>query len=323
KFTSRYAQTSKIYEENDTTRVFSKQHYAPNDVTSLDRISPRTHSRSSTERLDINMPVIEGNDTAPFDSESNTMVETLKQQHRGYMQRYRKKIKDRATTLESDIRQLQERIQRLQEQYQTTSIGVPVCITVWHVVAEYFRLFRFGLKKSTGEPWTTVEEEQSSCVLRAQRDFMYTFMAPNVAGNNGTGVERLLEYYRLLAFYLPDCETRIVRMEIVEDMVFVTTTVQITITANALQRAFPHMEPGAEQNEWPLVAKKLLGKQIVMRGSTRFMWDSTTQHVTLLQSSADLLSSILRLLGDIRSVCNAFGEARITPDCTLTRPLTW
>ncbi|ETM99966.1 hypothetical protein PPTG_18544 [Phytophthora nicotianae INRA-310] len=321
KFTSHYAQTPKIYEEDDTTHVFSKRN-APLDVTSLDRISPRTHSRSSTESLDINMPVLEGNDTTPFDSGSETMVKTLKQQHRGYMQRYRTKIKDRATTLESDIRRLQERIQRLQEQYQTTSIGVSICITVWHVVAEYFRLFRCGLKKSTGEPWTTVEE-RSSCMLRAQRDFMYAFMAPDVASNNGTGVETLLDSYRLLAFYLPDFETRIVRMEIVEDMILVTTTVQITLTANTLQRAFPHLAPGAEQHEWLLVAKKLLGKQIVMRGSTRFMWDSTTKHVALLQSSADLLSSILRLLGDIQSVCSAFGESRITPDCTLARPLTW
>ncbi|ETK75445.1 hypothetical protein L915_17929 [Phytophthora nicotianae] len=54
-----------------------------------------------------------------------------------------------------------------------------------------------------------------------------------------------------------------------------------------------------------------------MHGTTHFRWGDDAKRVIALQSSADLLTTMLELLGDVNGVSNAFDNALITPECKL------
>ncbi|KAG1694060.1 hypothetical protein DVH05_022077 [Phytophthora capsici] len=188
---------------------------------------------------------------------------------------------------------------------------------MWNIAAEYFRLFRHGLKETMessnvakGEPLTLVRSQ-------AQKGFLYAVLAPNVVGLSGFGVKKLLEDYRTLAFCLPSMSTRLVLLKQgAGGSIHATTKVTFVITENTLQLAFPHLIPGGKVSPF---AAKLLGQRFVMRGSVHFEWDSDIGRVSLLQAKADLLTPMLRQLEDLKMVSSVFKGALITPECTPAR----
>uniref|UniRef100_H3GW01 Uncharacterized protein n=1 Tax=Phytophthora ramorum TaxID=164328 RepID=H3GW01_PHYRM len=207
-------------------------------------------------------------------------------------------------------------------QCQTLSSGVPTGTTALSVVAEYFRLFRYGLKGSAlmNDPDNSTKVAPNTNVSTVQRDFLHAATSPDVIGETGFGVESLIEDYRRLALYLPDSDTQLVRLDTgPEDSLTATTTVGITITANTLHFAFPHLVHNGDRDQWSPLAVKLLDQRFVLRGLIHFKWDSITSRVKLVQSKADLLTPMLHLLGDLETVSRVFDNALVTPECKLAQ----
>ncbi|KUF82467.1 hypothetical protein AM587_10004842 [Phytophthora nicotianae] len=236
-----------------------------------------------------------------------------------YMKRYRKKITDYKTALEKDVRQLRLEIQSVREHCNTILPSVDTDTTVWNVVAEYSRLFRFGWIESTRKQSLSIVDE---CTARAQLEYTYSVMARAIVTDAGYGGKKLLETYRQLPTYLPDIECRLVRMEPIGDEVCATSDVTIFITTRTLQHAFPHLVSGDAQIERSPLATKLLGKQFVLRCSMYFGWDSNIKRVGVLRASADLLTPMLQLLSDFHTVSYVFKNALVTPDVKLAKSLT-
>lgn len=72
--------------------------------------------------------------------------------------------------------------------------------TPWNVVAEYFRLFRYGLTvyvpvSKRCRPYDSPNVYES----RMHREFLEATMAPNVIVDGGQGVEARLERWRFIS----------------------------------------------------------------------------------------------------------------------------
>ncbi|EEY68015.1 uncharacterized protein PITG_18084 [Phytophthora infestans T30-4] len=128
-----------------------------------------------------------------------------------------KKVED----LETSIRQLREEVQQFKLQREVLSVGLMSNTTVWNVAAEYFRMFRYGVRSR----------------------FLLSTMAASVMSEAGYGADALMENWSF-------------------------TFGRLTITENTLHHAFPHLINDNESEERAGLARRLLGKQLVMRGAT-------------------------------------------------------
>ncbi|ETM33777.1 hypothetical protein L914_18990 [Phytophthora nicotianae] len=242
-------------------------------------------------------------------------VELRRSRRRVNMQRYRNKIRMHADTLEADVQQLREEIQKLQLKHHTL-LATSKKNTAWGVAAEYFRLFPYGLRGgfTSTEPHDLIEAPSSGS--SEQRGFLIANMAADVIGPKGCGLQKLVEGLRKLTLYLPTMSTQLVRLETgPRDSIIASTRVEVTITANAIRLAFPHLIHNKKRSRF---ASMLQGQQLVTQGVVHFEWDSDSSRVTLLQSKADLLTPMLKILGDLETVASVFQEALITPECTLS-----
>lgn len=77
---------------------------------------------------------------------ATTDIELRRQLNRTHQARYKMKQLNKVTDLENGIQALKEEIQDLKLQRQVICFGVPERHTRWGVAAEYFRLFRNGIK---------------------------------------------------------------------------------------------------------------------------------------------------------------------------------
>ncbi|KAG7383893.1 hypothetical protein PHYBOEH_009733 [Phytophthora boehmeriae] len=233
----------------------------------------------------------------------------IRKRNRENKARYRKNRRDKAIEYEKHIRLLQEEIQSLERRRQLIASGVPAKSTVWNVVPEFFRLFRYGVK----EPVETTQRLTRKD--HVQLDFLRKTMAPDLICNTECGVEALVEHLTCASNAFQDLETRLVRLEgDTDDCVVATTLTTCIITKIVLQHACPHLV--SEKKGWPHLATRLLGQHISIRGVARFQWDVEAELVTRIVYEADLLTPLLRMLGTLEDVSWVFAKSLLTPGCT-------
>ncbi|RLN85629.1 hypothetical protein BBO99_00000423 [Phytophthora kernoviae] len=193
---------------------------------------------------------------------------------------------------------------------------MPTNETVWNVAAEYFRLFRYGYVSPQMTVRTTsddVSELMNSNKSHAQLDFLQSTMASDVTDGTLCGVEQLLKNWRLLSLYHKDVRMELVRLEKapgVGESLIATTSISLTITESTLRYVYPHLTDNRE-GEWSPLADKLLNQHIVMRGSVHFDWDRLNGWVARLESKVDILTPMIRLLGNLEDVARVFDGAFI------------
>ncbi|KAG1694059.1 hypothetical protein DVH05_022076 [Phytophthora capsici] len=265
------------------------------ESTSKDNQSPTTTTTSGSRKRK----------SPPLDEAGQ--LELRRRRRRVSMQRYRNKLRNHAVNLEDDVAQLRDDIQKLQLHYDTT-LTAAMEKTAWNLAAEFFRLFDYGLKGGV---------MASTPGSNAQLSFLRANIAADVAGSTGCGVERLSEDFRLLSRYLPSLSTCLLRLEMgPRESIIATTRVEFTFTMNTIRLAFPHL---IQDGKWSPTALLLLDQRLVTQGQTYFEWDRESSRVTLLQSKADLLTPMLKLLGDLETIAYVFEDALITPQCTPAR----
>lgn len=79
-----------------------------------------------------------------------------------------------------------------------------------------------------------------------------------------------------------------------------------------LRFAFPHLTDGTEDDMW--LASRLFGQRLVTTGCTKVIWDEEAGRVVSIQYTADILSTMLQLLGNVEDVSRLFSSARLDPE---------
>ncbi|KAF4030008.1 hypothetical protein GN244_ATG18238 [Phytophthora infestans] len=227
--------------------------------------------------------------------------------------RYRKRQRQHEEELDNSIRELQEKIQELQTQHQDMMRSAPQSESMWVKATEYFRLFRHGYMT----PMTTPESSPSSLPPKrahVQLDYLQSSMTPDVTEGNLIGADAILEKWKFLSLQHDDVHLQLKRLEqIGQNSLLALTATSITITKNTLCHVYPHLT-GKKSH----LAAKLLDQRLAMRGSVRFDWDASLGRMTRVESTVDMLSPMLELLGSLDDVVLVFDKALLTPDGRIT-----
>ncbi|KAF4027770.1 hypothetical protein GN244_ATG13591 [Phytophthora infestans] len=213
-------------------------------------------------------------------------------------ERYRAKQKKRVTDLEDDVGALASEIEDLNVQLHWVSSGISTKQTVWGVATEYFRLFQYGLS--------------GGALYEYAMSFLQKSMSPGVADGFEYGPEKMLENLRLLSLLFDGFNVRLNGlMELGTHSVNAITTTRITFSKSTLLRAFPLLD--SNEVELSSLATKLNGKTLALRGSVCFDWDDKSGCVVGIYSQSDLLTPLLRMLGNLNDVARVFDGALVTP----------
>ncbi|OWZ04176.1 hypothetical protein PHMEG_00023964 [Phytophthora megakarya] len=230
----------------------------------------------------------------------------IRQRRRIQQRKYRKQQRDYTEKLENDVREVQDEIKRLEQKLQYASVGISGSQTLWGATTDYFRLFRHGFRSPT--------DEVHNCALNV----LQSSMAPNVTDGSVCGLNAILSRWKLFSLCFDDITVNLQRVEEgpVGNSVVATTTTSITITTASLRLVFPHLIQEGDPRTVTSIGDKLLGQRLVMRGSVVFEWDSAMCRVSRMQSRSDMLTPLMRVLGNVRDVSRVFEGSRMTPECT-------
>ncbi|KAG1690138.1 hypothetical protein DVH05_028346 [Phytophthora capsici] len=209
--------------------------------------------------------------------------------------------------LEKETRQLREEISKFEQRRHAISKAVSKHQNGWDVALEYFQLFRCGLQPARrGRP----SKHQSA---DAQLDFLQATMTPDVIFNSGQGPQAMLRSWKCMSLWFQDVEQEMETMDRgAAGSLAIMTRTGVTITERTLRNVFPHLIN--HNGSYSELAHKLLGQRIVMRGLTRFEWNSEVSRFTSVVASSDLLTPLLELLGNVGDVARVFERSAISPD---------
>ncbi|OWZ21938.1 hypothetical protein PHMEG_0003427 [Phytophthora megakarya] len=172
------------------------------------------------------------------------------------------------------------------------------------IALEYLSRFRNGLP--------CVAELQSSQNF-AELEFLKRTMLPDVVFNAERGVKAIVSNWKRLSLSFYDIEVELDNLvEGLGGSLIATTTTSVTITQQTLENVFPHL--CVDDIDSDPLAQKLLNKRLVVIGSTRFDWDDKSSRVKSITSQSDMLTPILRLLGDLENTSRVFENAMISPE---------
>ncbi|EGZ08632.1 hypothetical protein PHYSODRAFT_435313, partial [Phytophthora sojae] len=229
--------------------------------------------------------------------------------------RYRQKKYDLNMKLEEDTVQLREEVEQLEQRRRTIAAAVPTNQSMWDVVLKYFQVFRYGVQERASIQEPTSGPGASSS---PQLEFVLATMTKDVVFNSCRGSEAIMKAWKCQTLWFKDFELELESLVKVSGSSLVaTTTTNFTIVDRTLQNVFPHL---SEKNGFrsaglgPRVAKTLLGERVTVRGSVRFEWDGFLGRVTMITTQSDLLTPILRLLGNLEDVSYVFEWALVSPE---------
>ncbi|KAK1942269.1 hypothetical protein P3T76_006591 [Phytophthora citrophthora] len=228
-----------------------------------------------------------------------------RERRRRNQERYRKRQRHDISKLEVDNQQLTTEIESLECRRNKLSYGVPSTKeTIWSVASEYFRVFRRGLVLANGNRMPELD------LLRAT-------MSPEMDAGNAIGLEALARNWRVFTEFFQDVQLQLVRLDSVgENALVATATLSVTISRFSVHKIFPHLVTSKRQT-LSSIAGRLLGQRLVTPVSVRFDWDCSSNRVVRLISQGDMLSPMLKVLGNLKDVSLAFSQALVKPDCNL------
>ncbi|GMF29882.1 unnamed protein product [Phytophthora fragariaefolia] len=232
--------------------------------------------------------------------------------------RYRKKKENYMLSLEEETRQLRNEVEQLEQRRRSVLVVIPAKESAWSVVAEYFRLFHYGMSE-LGLPSTFASTSSASEQPSAQSDFLRMSMTPDVTFNAERGVEAMLKSWSCISRWFTGVEMVLERLE--KDALgalVANTLTSVTITVQTLRIVFPHLNTRNTHSRYlggtaSSLAERLVDQTIIMRGVTRFEWDPAHCRVVSVESESDMISPMLHLLGSLEDVSRVFSSALITP----------
>ncbi|KAL3657589.1 hypothetical protein V7S43_017556 [Phytophthora oleae] len=193
-----------------------------------------------------------------------------------------------------------DRFGKNKDYHMKTTTIIPARENLWTVALAYFCVFRRGLQPRLG-PST-----------RSQFELLRAATAPTMGFNTGLGSEAMMKSWKCISLWFQDVELSVeeMRREATGSLVAFTTT-SVTINERTLRNVFPHL--CSNNGKYGGLAGKLLGQRIVMRGSTRFEWDSAQRRLSRVRTQSDLLVPMVSLVG-LDKVSLVFEKAIISPE---------
>ncbi|ETI39272.1 hypothetical protein F443_15135 [Phytophthora nicotianae P1569] len=211
---------------------------------------------------------------------------------------------DRISHLKKQTLKLREEIDKVEYRRREIS-ALPARHNGWDVAVEYFKLFRYGLQ-SRGRSTIIKHSDEQLAFLRKT-------MSPNVVLNTGQGHDAMLRSWKCISLWFKDVEVKVEGLDrSAAGSLEAITETSVTVTERTLRNVFPHLISRNGTN--CELAEQLLGRRIVMRGLTRFEWDSASRCFTSVIAHSDLLTPMLHLLGNVEDVAQVFQRSSVTPD---------
>ncbi|KAL3657590.1 hypothetical protein V7S43_017557 [Phytophthora oleae] len=246
-------------------------------------------------------------DTESLQSDKQESVATVWAVQNHTSDSHKTKEDEQMVHLEKETRQLREEVAKFQQRRHAMTRAVSKQQNGWDVALEYFKLFRFGLQTAhRGRP-------SKNQPVNSQLDFLQLAMTPDVVFNSGQGPQAMLRSWKCMSLWFQDVEQEMETMDRgAAGSLAVMTRTGVTITERTIRNVFPHLvsKNGCRSE----LADKLLGQRIVMRGLTRFEWDSEVSRFTSVETYSDLLTPLLELLGNVGDVARVFERSAISPD---------
>ncbi|OWY98196.1 hypothetical protein PHMEG_00031096 [Phytophthora megakarya] len=215
---------------------------------------------------------------------------------------YRQKQDQRMKDLEEYTRKLRREIWDLKCRRNVTLLSISTEPNVWTIALDYFRNFRYGLT-----------ETNYSCMS----SLLGRTMARDVTDGSMRGPEAILSYWGLFSHNFDDIlvELNCLEQGVKADSLIATITLSVTISKNTLRLLFPHLL--CDDSAGLSLAAQLIDQRIVMRGSVLFQWDDKIKRLERIYMKADMLTPILKIVGNLEKVGHVFERALVTPECKL------
>lgn len=224
-----------------------------------------------------------------------------RERRRRNQERYRKRQRGFISKLELDSQQLTTEIESLERRRNELSYGVSTKATIWSVASEYFRVFRRGLNGNR----------------MAELDLLRANMSIEMDAGTVVGLEALARNWCVFTEFFQDVQLQLERLESIGyNTLVATATLSVTISRLSMHKIFPHLAT-SKRKALQSIARSLLGQRLVMPVSVRFDWDCSSNRVVRLISQGDMLSPMLKVLGNLEDVSLAFSHALVKPDCNL------
>ncbi|KAF4043308.1 hypothetical protein GN244_ATG04349 [Phytophthora infestans] len=168
------------------------------------------------------------------------------------------------------------------------------------VVAEYFRVFRQGFLEPDGSRVSKL-------------DFLRLFMAPDLATGTVFGFEALARNWGIVGLLFDDVRFKLDHVERATEISIVAkTTTSFTISRQSIVdvcRDEDFSDSPAQRTRWTRIAAVLLEERLTMRGTVQFTWDNSAKRMIGLVSQLDMISSLLKLLGNVEDISIIFSSA--------------
>ncbi|ETK81336.1 hypothetical protein L915_13169, partial [Phytophthora nicotianae] len=250
-----------------------------------------------------------GRDGRYHQSSQGQTKKTEKKQHftttltnRDYSRQYRERKRKYQEQLENSNRQLSAEIIQLKHYRDRYILWPPRTLTVWVVVAEYFRIFQCGII-------------DSDVINSKDLSFLYATMAPDVLSNTSSGVDTLVTNWYLFTQWFPAVRMELKQVKRTAERSFIAfSTTSFTISALTMQIVFPHLFSAREGSRSAQIAAQLRDQHFVFPSSVRFTWDLEDEQLISLQHNVDMVPVLMEKLDTLEDTSIVFSNARITPD---------
>ncbi|KAL3657717.1 hypothetical protein V7S43_017292 [Phytophthora oleae] len=245
-----------------------------------------------------------------------------REQCRTNQARYRKKQMETEKTLEIAVEQLRHEVPMLELQHSRLVSNAKS--SAWFAVVEYFHLFRNGARRpdqiSSGpETWLQQSEAEQ------QRVFLRSSMAEDIALGEQRGINELVERWERYTSYFDGLQFQLEDMaKVSEGFVLANASLSVTISEATLQHVFPDLIArggdkcsAVQEDKMAILRVKLLGQRLFLPCRLCFEWDEDTKRVIRMETTVDILSSLLHALGSIVDVVFVLERAVLGQDGTI------
>ncbi|KAE9165369.1 hypothetical protein PF002_g29193 [Phytophthora fragariae] len=280
--TARYEQSVQAtYQPSDQSLTHKAQPFSNGSPPEHKHPLPRGSVRSTSSRRSRYSEI----------SSEVDALERHRERRRLTQIRYRTKLRDRAETLQEEVKELREEVQKLESQKRSKSSRVIANAT----------------------PALPCCGSQAVYESHVHRDFLQKTMAPGVLIDDERGVETMLERWRMVSISQPNFEVQVVRLEGGPGgCIFATTRISIVMCDQMLHHTFPNLD---ESERGRRLAAKLRGQRFEIDDSTVFTWDDTMECMMSVQNKSDVFTPMIRFLGSLEDVVYLFDEKNSRLPC--------
>ncbi|KAG2769164.1 hypothetical protein PC129_g17869 [Phytophthora cactorum] len=239
------------------------------------------------------------------------------EQCRANQARYRQKQIDHTKWVDQIVQKLRADIPVLELQCTILRHGRQQ--DVWDVVVEYFRIFRFGVlvalprinKQEEAHTVSNPGNSLENAETKQQLAFLRSSMTEDVNLGERTGVEALMDQWRLYSSSFQDLCLQLCRVERTTDrFVSVDATLNVTVSEATLENVFPLVKD-------QFLRSKLLGQHLQVPYSVCFEWDAAACRLSRVDTTTNFMTPLMRVLGNLADVASVLEHALITRDGTV------